>query len=304
MNTFEHSSHPYQDKEQTDSTKRIVQFIDTEVQNNKKAPTIYTFRDLYSKKGEDLLAYYEKQAHTRKKEKIQNDFFHNIEHGVASQLAEKLPLLANQKGRLGEYVEAKVTKTLKQDDQGNSFIDLVIEMTNDYAGEVDEESPRKMTLLVDVGTNVGDKKKDKEYALQKEFLDKALKANVKCYSDGFGLGIERPKIMVTQEGDFMKKVGERLGSLVTQHASDSFSITNDEKFNKEYREYFKDLMRAVRENAIANIHYIVDVKGFNDKYHRALVVEYEKIAHFAAAYEKTPTHRVQRGTDNGRGQGL
>lgn len=301
MNTLAHTDDPYQNTELTSKTKRVVEFIDTQIQKDKKTPNIYTFKDLYEKKGEDLLAYYESQAHTRAKERIQDDFLNNVEHGEAAQLAEKLPLLANQKGRLGDYVQAKITKTLKQDDQGNSFIDLVIELTNDYVGEIDTETPRKMTLLVDIGTNEGEKRKRKEFALQRGFLDVARKANVKCYSDGFSLGIERPKIIVTQEEGFVKKVGERLGSYIAQHASASFTITHDEKFNEQYRNYFKDLMKAIRENAIANIHYMVNVKGFSDAHHRALITEYEKIARFATVYEKTPTHRIQNSTTDARG---
>ena len=292
MNRFEiHANDPYSRTEQEKESKLLIQFIDAETGKEKNQPTIYTFKDLYNRKGEDLLAYYEQQAHTRGKEQIQDNFLHNVEHGPIAQLAEKLPLLANQKGRLGEYISAKVTKTLKQDDQGNSFIDLVMELTNDYVEHLDKDVPRKMTLLVDVSINGGDRKKGKEYAMQQVFLDPARKANVKCYTDGFSLGIERPKIMVTQEEDFMKKVGERLGSHVTSSASDVFSITHEEQFNKEYRAYFRDLMQAVAENARENIRYMKD-KGYEDKYHRGLAKEYEKIASFADVYEKTPTRAL------------
>jgi hypothetical protein len=283
---------PYTGKEDGQHAKRVIEFVDCEAKKEKNAPNIYTFKDLYSKRGEDLLAYYEKQKKTRGAEVVRDNFLHNVENGTAAQLAEKLPLLANRKGRLGDYVSAKITKTLKQDDQGNSFIDLVVEITNDYVGEVDKDSPRKMTFLVDVSTNTGEKKQAKEYAMQREFLDPARRANVKCYQDGPVLGIERPKVSVAQEEGFILAVGNKLGTLITQHASDSFSISNDEKFDTAYRDYFTDLLKAVSENATASIDYMND-KGYRDKYHRGLIAEYQKIVRFIAAYEKTPAHRVK-----------
>lgn len=292
MTNTEGMATPYTGKEDKQNARKLVDFMDCETRKERNQPNMYTFQELYRKKGEDLLAYYEKQAKTRGADQVRENFLHNIENGVVAQLAEKLPLLANRKGRLGDYASAKVFKTLKYDDQGNSFIDLVIEMTNEYAGEVDKDSPRKMTFLVDISTNVGEKKKAKEHAMHREFLDPARKANVKCYQDGFGLGIERPKLTVTQEEHFIEAVGEKLGVLVSKRAGDTFLITNDEKFDREYRKYFLDLLKAIGENATANIDYMND-KGYRDKHHRDLIAEYEKIVRFVSAYEKTPAHRVE-----------
>ncbi len=250
---------------------------------------------LYKEKQQDfdLKKYYSDHAVTSSVDVIKDNFLHNNEHGVVSQLAESMPLFANKEGRLGECLRAKVTKTSKQDDQGNSFIDLVVEIENIWVGSDDPDAPKdvppKMTFLIDVTTATEGIIFDKKVgSLRDKFLLYGEKANVKCYQNEYGvLGLDRPKLLIAKEADYIEKVGASLGSCVTQLAGDSFSINRPEAFDKEYRKYFLDFMESLGKNAEQNIQYIESLSHDNSK--RALLQsEYKKIVAFVEAYKKTP----------------
>jgi hypothetical protein len=255
--------------------------------------SIYPYIPLYKQQGVDLEGYYSNHAVTARQDFVKDDFVHNNEHGFAAQLAESLPLLANKEGRLGDYVKAKVTKTAKQDDQGNSFVDLVVEIDNTWIGSSDPLAPKnmptKMTFLVDVTTSTeGDLIDKKIAALRGNLLLYGERANVKCYKDADGvLGLERPKLLVAKESDYIQKVGSMLGDCVTQLAGDSFSINKPEIFEREYRKFFQDFMDSLGKNAEQNIQYIDSLSHDNVKRAR-LAVEYKKIVAFVEAYKKTP----------------
>jgi hypothetical protein len=193
-------------------------------------------------------------------------------------------------------MQAVVTKTAKQDDQGGSFIDLVIEIKNDWiangAPKEMQNVPSKMIFLVDVSTNLDEEASShKRGSLRDHFLLYGEKAKVLCYEDSFGeLGIERPKILVTKSPDYLEQVGGSLGTCITQLASDKFSINSPHKFNEEYRAYFLDFMTAIGENAKANAEYIGRLSNDNEK-RKKLKAEYEKIAAFVEVYKKTPVTR-------------
>lgn len=255
--------------------------------------TIYPYIPLYKQEGIDIEKYYSEHAGTSGREVVKDNFVHNKEHGVSAQLMESLLLLANKEGRLGEYLKVKVTKTSKQDDQGNSFIDLILEIENTWVGSNDPNAPKdvlsKMTFLVDVTTATeGEMSEKKMGSLRGKFLLYGEKANVKCYQSKNGtLGLERPKLLVAKEGDYIQKVGALLGDCVMQLAGDAFSINKPEAFDREYRKYFQDFVESLGKNAKQNIQYIDSLPHDNPK-RATLQAEYQKIVAFVEAYKKTP----------------
>jgi hypothetical protein len=248
------------------------------------------FENDYKRIGIDLTAELAKRPKTQKEEQIKNDFLANKEGSFASNLAETLPLYANVEGRVGEYMQVKVTKTAKEDDQGNSFIDLIIEVKNNWIGngapkELEEEVPEKMTFLVDVTVN------DSQFQNKIDSLESILlsgkRANVMCYRDQNGnVGIDRPKILVKQNGSNLEQFGTKLGECITRTASDRFTINRPDSFNRLYRAYFSDLMSAIGENAAQNSAYLKS--QVPDKGRLALAREYDKIVKFVEIYKKTP----------------
>lgn len=258
----------------------------------------YEYRALYKEAGVDLDGYYANHAVTANQDVIAKNFVDNKRLSFAASLAETMPLFANQPGRLGPYIRANVIKTSKQDDQGNSFIDLVLELENtwlaDKAPRELRDIPAKMTFLVDVtASGESDIFQKKVNALRNIFLLYGEKANVKCYQNKFGdLGIERPKVIVAKQADYIERVGETLGDCVTRLAADSFTINRPDNFNKEYQKYFLEFMTAMGDNARENIEYMKRLERGHPK-REALIKEYEKIAAFVEAYKKTPMTREQ-----------
>lgn len=263
----------------------------------------YHFRDEYDqRKGKGSLdALIAQGPHTQKTEQIKEGFVQGKEIPLIAQLAETLPLYANTPGRLGEYVQAKVTKTAKPDDQGGSFIDLIVEIENSWIAEAApkefQDIPRKMSFLIDV-TVFGSSYDNKISSLRNNLLLYGQKAKVLCYEDSLGaLGIERPKIIVAKTQEYMEQVGAKLGPCVTQLASDKFAINSTKGFDKAYRDYFLDFMTAIAENAQANADYI-DTLSHDNERRAKLRAEYLKIVHFVEAYKKTPADRPRAGVSN------
>ena len=287
------------DPETTQDLLNVIQGVAHDSELNKHA-NYYSFRDAYRNIGKDLDAEFASRKQSSKTEGIHEDFMGRKLHSFDSQLGETLPLYANKKGRLGDNIQANVFKTAKQDDQGNSFVDLVMEVKNNWlatdAPLEMQDIPAKFTFLIDVTTaQGGDYFHHKEHALKKELLEKGANASVLCYEDGLGkLGIERPKLLVRQNPVQLMKFGHRLGQSMTKLAYDKFSINRPESFDREYREYFADLMNAIGENAASNAAYIRSLPP--DPKRIALAKEYEKIVKFVEAYNKTPTKRTPKGT--------
>lgn len=255
----------------------------------------YEFREEYKARGIDLESEFTKRAKTLNSESIKRSFLANEHPSLGSSLAESLPLYANQEGRLGEYIQVRVTRTAKQDDQGNSFIDLVVEIKNKWlatdAPKDLQDVPAKMTFLIDVTTSTGGERHDHKLgAFKDKMLLYAQKASVLCYKNEFGdLGIERPKIIVEQSGENLEKIGGKLGTCITQLAADKFSINRREAFDAVYREYFSDFLDAIAENARTNEAYLNSLE--HDPKRAALAKEYAKMIKFIEAYKKTPITR-------------
>lgn len=228
-------------------------------------------------------------------DQIKDDFVHGKEHYIGARLMESLPLFANKDGRLGDYITARVTKTAKQDDQGNSFIDLVIELENKWlttdAPKSMQDVPAKMTFLVD--TTVAKELAGKINSLKDLFLVRGEKANVKCFKTQTGaLGITRPKIIVAKSADFIEEMGAKLGDCITQMAGDKFVINKPSQFDAMYQEYFLDFMGAIGESAQQSIAYMQGLV-FPDPKRQLLISEYKKIVAFVEAYKKTPVKRTR-----------
>lgn len=225
-------------------------------------------------------------------ENIKNDFLDNKQGGFATQLAETLPLYANLPGRVGDYFEINVTKTYKGDDQGNTFIDLVIEIKNNWLThgapkELQEETTEKMTFLIDVTSSYGPSLEHKMNSLKDDFLVRGKRANVICYKDAEGnTGLTRPKIVVSQSADNLEKFGTQLGECITRNASNSFTINKPDSFKRLYREYFNSLIDAIAENAASNSAYLKSLVP--DPERLRLAADYDKIVKFIEVYKKTP----------------
>lgn len=278
------------------NTKLLANAIRHWPEQNKANP--YIFKGLYEEKGVDLFHEFSQREKTSHGEEIVENFIRNTEKGAVAELAEMLPLLANSPGRLGDYIEARVTKTAKLDDEGNTFIDLVVEIKNKWLSEGDApkealDVSAKMTFLIDTTTTTGDKLKRKNEVLIDEYLMRGKEANVLCYQDSLGtLGITRPKIVVAKTPVYMEKVGEQLGDLIRQTASDAFSIVNPDKFNEQYRAFFLEFMKGIRENAVSNANYLEGLEP--DDKRKALAEKYRKIVRFVDMYEKTPVKRMHK----------
>lgn len=255
----------------------------------------YVFVDLYKQKGINLDLEYAKRPKTSYSESIKDSFLNNKHGSFAVGLSETLPLYANKHGRVGDYLDISVTRTVKQDDQGNSFIDLVIEVKNNWiangAPEELQDVPAKMTFLIDVTTSTGGEIFEHKFgAFKDKMLALGQRANVLCYKDEKGnLGIDRPKILVKQSAVNLESLGNRLGECITREASDKFTITKPDTFDKLYREYFMDLMSAIAENASSNSAYIKSLP--TDPKRMALAKDYDKMVNFIEVYKKTPVSK-------------
>lgn len=263
---------------------------------NRRA-SYYDFKEKYDlKKGKGSLdVLIANRAHTHREEAIKDRFAKGGRDTFAASLGEDLPLYANAPGRLGDFVKASVIKTAKPDDQGGNFVDLIIEVKNEWiangAPKDMQNVPQKMIFLVDISTNEGDKQDVKVSVMRDKMLLYGEKARVLCYEDSFGeLGIERPKLLVTKSLDYLEKVGTTLGTCITQSAVDKFTISSPSQFDKEYRAYFLDLMTSIGENARSNAEYIARLSDDNEKRSK-LKAEYEKIVAFVEVYKKTPTFK-------------
>ncbi|MEZ0208612.1 MAG: hypothetical protein ACAH17_00340 [Candidatus Paceibacterota bacterium] len=276
----------------------IRQNIETVIHAAEHLPEIYkraspyVFKEFYKEKGIDLDEEYKKRAVTSGREQILDGFVHNKHPGPAAELAETLPLYANAPHRLGDYLEANVIKTARPDDQGNSFIDFVVEIKNNWlatqmAPKEARDLPAKMTFLIDITTAWGETLEKKQNALRDTYLVRGKEASVLCYKNSLGdLGIKRPKIIISKTPEYMERVGDKLGSTITQKASDSFTINNPAKFDEEYRAYFLDLMQTMRVNARESISYLEGLVPDQDR--KVLLDKYRKIIAFVDMYEKTP----------------
>ncbi len=254
------------------------------------------FKDRYAAKGIDLAKYYAQVPISTKQDGIKDAFLKKKTMSqISGTLAETLPLYANKLGRLGVNVEVLVTKTTKQDDQGNSFIDFVIEVRNKWlangAPKEFQDLPERMTFLVDTTVQEDETIFDaKNAAFRRQHLNVGAFANVKCYETRLGqLGIDKPKVIAYQDGDQLKETGLKLGPCIVKHAGDKFTINAPEKFDKAYREYFLGLMEAIAENAKSNIIYLESLPSDAKSKERAtLAAEYAKMVKFIEAYKKTP----------------
>lgn len=268
---------------------------------NRKA-NYYLFREKYIQNGKDLDGLYANAPVTQNQEEIKEAFLRKKTiKQIGSTLAETLPLYANKPGRLGDYIDAQVTKTAKQDDQGNSFIDLVIEVRNKWlatdAPKELQDIPERMTFLVDTTIRTDGEILDrKDAAFRRNLLDVGALANVKCYETRLGqLGVQKPKVIAYQDEDQLKETALKLGPCIVKLAADKFSINAPEKFDRAYKEYFLSLMDAIAENATSNIIYMKSLKSDDKAKDRvALIAEYTKIVKFVEAYKKTPVTKERK----------
>ncbi len=228
---------------------------------------------------------------------MKKKFFESQEHGPMAQFMELALLLANKEGSLGPHIQARITRTAKPDDEGNSFVDVVVELKNTYIEELAKTDKKfkdvrpVTTLLVDVTTNPN-AVEGKEEKLVKYSLDPAKKASVLCFENKFGvLGIEGAKTVAFQSEEAIATVSKRFRTCLAPLPGGGFSITDQSGFDKAYQDFFSDFLSSVSNNAQNNLKYLsFKARGRPfTKDETALADSYKSTIDFIEAYKKTPT---------------
>lgn len=269
-------------KEYTEGLKRNPEIIN-------HTSSYLDFIKRYREKGIDLEALYKTLRQSNHTEDIKSQFLNSREHNEFSQFAELLPLLANKEGRLGKICHARITKTAKPDDEGNSFVDLVCELSMDrqYLKENPDLADVKpsVTFLVDVTTSK-DKFDAKEAGFRKHSLSQGKKDKVLCYENPFRvLGVEAPKCLVLKQEDQLASFAKEIRAAVHFTNDGSFRITNDKFFDQKYVEFFTSFVESVEENAKKNSDFINEQPNRSREL-KDLVDTYQSLDRFLGAYKK------------------
>jgi hypothetical protein len=280
-----------------DEINRISQqnyFFGTTQEVKTGTASYMSFIDKYKAKGNDLVAQYRSLPKTATD--MQGKFLDSSEHGPMAQFMEIVLLLANKEGRLGPHIQARVTKTAKPDDEGNSFVDVVVELKNTYIEELAKTDKKykdirpSTVLLVDVTTNphAAD---GKEKMLEKFCLKPAKKANVLCYENKFGvLGINAPKTVVYKSEEYLSQVAKKFRSNFSQLPGGGISLDNEKDFSKEYQSFFLSFLESVSDSSVKSKQFIERNKEERalTKDEISLIESYKAIIDFIDAYKKTP----------------
>lgn len=261
---------------------------ETDFRLKDKVLDISKFEDKYREQGRNLEAEYRARPITKGQEQIQRNFHSNIENGSFSQLSEIMPLLANKDGRLGEFCKADIVKTAKQDDVGNSFVDLVCTLKLDPSVfPKDKEFSRlktSYTFMVDVTTDDKESLRKKEKSLAID-LDEGKKANVLSFEDSFGrLGKDGAKAVVFQDD---KELYSLTKSMQLKKAGDGFMINNP-LFDERYRSYFSHFVDQMMRSIERSIDHL-DHKGDLTKSQNDILSEYKDMLLFLEVYKNTLT---------------
>lgn len=257
------------------------------------------FYEAYRKIGKDFSQEYTNRE-TRNQRKVDEktkkeseNFLNSKDHGPFAQLAEMLPLLANKLGRLGKHAEAKVIKTAKIDDSFNSSVDLICELR--ISREFLQQHPEykdvkpKMDFLIDM-TTYQPFYESKENDLKKHNLANGIESNVLCYEDSkWGtLGLTAPKCIVLKDEEYLGKIADLFKPCMEILPSGGFIITNEERFNKMYRDFFASFVESIINNLITNINYI-SLEPKPNEQQKKLEQKYRSMLAFCEAYKNTLT---------------
>lgn len=272
--------------------ERIIKQMDLFKESKEVVDQTNTFFDFikkYKAKGVDLEREYEKLPQSNKSDAMHEDFMKSKEHGDFAQFAEMLPLLANKEGRLGPDIHVKIFKTAKPDDAGNSFVDLVCEITNDKIKKDPKFKNVKPTVsfLVDMTTNRFSYV-EKERVLQSVNLKSGKKGNVLCYENRFGvLGLDAPKCLVLKQEDYLASIADKFRTAMQAVPDKGFVISNEERFNEKYREFFMAFIESIETSCKNNVDFLLEQKN-PTRDQIALRDSYQSIIDFCTAYKNTP----------------
>lgn len=259
----------------------------------------------YEQEGQNLSALYS-AAETRsgttiaaKSFAMGQDFMNSREHGEFAQFIELLPLLANKKGRLGPFLNARVTKTAKPDDAGASFVDLVVELKNDYLKTEEAGKDRFLrnvrpsaSFAVDVTYDPNAFEKKVQDFQKHELKAKGDKAHVFAYEQEFPggikrLGIDTLKCIVFRDERYLADIAKRFRSALAPSSQGGFIIADEKYFDKVYREFFGGFITSVKENTLQSLAFLESLPSLTPK-QKDLKIAYQSLANFLEAYEKTP----------------
>lgn len=233
-----------------------LNLITAELESFKVAPEVasnissypYYIEKYRERKNIDLERVYQGLVETSGKEEIKDNFLHSKEHGPIAQFAEYLPLLANKDGRLGKVCRAKITKTAKPDDEGNNFVDLVVELKIDrkYLEEHPELSKLRPSVSFGLDMTTNPEALDhKTKKLSEHHLQTGKKASVLCYENDYKmLGTEVAKGVLAESEEYLANVAEKLQSALYLGQNGILTITNEERFDRAYREFFGDFIET------------------------------------------------------------
>ena len=263
---------------------------DLTVKNNTSLYPVFIKR-YATEKNIDLEAEYRKRPQSNHSEEIKSQFLRSQEHSEFAQFAELLPLLANKEGRLGKVCGARITKTAKPDDEGNSRVDLVCELSIDREflkayPELDGIRPT-IAFFVDITTQ-RERFDAKEADFRKYDLLQGKKAEVLCYENihkRLGIEFQAPKCLVLKQEDHLAAVAQEFRSAVRPMGDKGFVITNDRIFDKKYLEFFASFIESVRENMEKSAGFIKEQQQKSDA-QKNLFDSYQTMVKFLEVYEK------------------
>ncbi len=276
-----------------------------EVKSNSAALLFPKITELYTAKGLDINQLFlhnetrRPEIVERKKKEIQDKFLKSQEHSAYASFAELLPLLANKPGRLGPYISARVTKTAKPDDAGNSFVDLVFELKNEYLKTEEAQKDKQLrdvrpsiSFAVDVTTS-RDAHQQKEKDLLTYDLSKGEKANVLAYEQRFPggvtkLGIDVPKCLVLKDETSLADVANKFKQAVQMVPGKGFMITDEKYFDSAFKQFFDLYLESAIDSAVVNIEFLDSQKSLSEA-QKNLRNSYQSLVAFYEAYKKTPT---------------
>ena len=151
---------------------------------------------------------------------------------------------------------------------------------------IDDVRPT-VSFLVDVTTNK-DAYKQKEEDFKKYELKSGKKSNVLCYKNKYGvLGIDAPMCLVLKQEDFLASIADKFRFCMQAVPGKGFMITDEERFNIVYKEFFDSFISSVQDNSASYIQFLSEQNPSTQK-QCDLINSYQDIVDFCKAYKNTP----------------
>lgn len=199
-------------------------------------------------------------ARARGETRSRKSFHENKEHGVLSQVAEILPLIANEIDVFGKGVRIEVSHTAKSEDEAGAFADLAVQLDiadawrkaaetpghpmKEYTNELNR-LPKYFVFDVTTKTDTDEKVRDRGRSLKESggrFADLYFYWRKKPGMQGpprlSELGIpEAPKLILKSDPDSLLSFLRNVQPTI-EIKGDRSSISNFKDFEEEYKDFF------------------------------------------------------------------